>query len=191
MCDSTPERVEASKDKWWACDGQKVVATLADAICGRSSGHNMSKDEVSTKVLTASECTSIVRSTTWTGTFKAIQAGDLAGAQAQLDGTTVEAILLCRGFTYFHKATSLKIPKEENDCKVVYTALFDLNKMVVSKIQSKISNIFVLRKSTTLEFAKRVRESLCMQKCMHGCTDWATSVFPILLFWRASATVEI
>ena len=54
----------------------------------------------------------------------------------------------------------MKIPKEENDCKVVYTALFDLNKMVVSKIQSKIANIFVLRKSTTLEFAERVRESL-------------------------------
>ena len=80
------DRVEASKDKWWARDGQKVVATLADAIRGRSSGHNMSKDEVSAKVLTASECTSIVRSTTWTGTFKSIQAGDLAGAQAQLDG---------------------------------------------------------------------------------------------------------
>ena len=120
----------------------------------------MLKDELSGKVLTHAECALVYNSKTYWDVLAAIHSDQLQQAQTLMDSNAPPAVLMRRGFTYFKRIEGVKMMDGERERRGVYDLLLELNKMVATKLQGKIANLFVSRTSTSLEFAGKVRDSL-------------------------------
>jgi hypothetical protein len=151
---------DAAKLAWWAGQGQKVPRAYGSALKGQMSSRLLHKDELSGKVISQPEATMIYNSALFPKVLKAVQEDDLATVQMHLDGSSDAAIKLRRGLMYFQLIAGMKIQEGEPQRKAVFNLMIEINRMIAEKLQGKIQNLFVNRRSTSLAFAEKVRDSL-------------------------------